>query len=294
MVHPHLSRQPVRRVIRAALAALAVSLPLAGAPGAALARPLDEVRDSGYLRVTVYRNNRPWSWFEDGKPRGIDVAIGEALAKALGVRVAFMQLRDDDRIDDDLRNGVWRGTVTGEAPGDVMLHVPYDKELEIRNDLVKLAAPYHIDGLAMAVDPAKADAARDFSLFKTEKVSVDVGTLADFVLVSAFDHALIPNVVHARGTEQAFKAYERGEVAAVYGSSAEIEAGARASKRPVTLIYPKTGLRSEWTLGIAVRVNSRDLGYALADVLEQMKTSGALQRIFAEEGVTWRPPKLEE
>jgi ABC-type amino acid transport substrate-binding protein len=283
-------------VIRLAFAVLGLLVALAFAPAPSLARPLDEVRDSGYLRVTVYRNNKPWSWFENGKPHGIDVEIGAALAKALGVRVEYLELRDDDRIDDDLRNGVWRGTVTGEAPGDVMLHVPYDKELEVRNDLVKLAAPYHVDGLALAIDPAKAGSpgAQDFSLFKTEKVSVDVGTLADFVLVSAFDHQLIPNVVHARGTERAFKAYEEGEVAAVYGASAEIEAGARALKRPATVIYPKVHLRSEWALGLAVRVNSRDLGYALADVIEQMKTSGEMGRIFASYGVTWRPPKLAE
>jgi ABC-type amino acid transport substrate-binding protein len=281
-------------VIRLALALLGLFAALALGPAPAAARPLDEVRDSGSLRVTVYRNNKPWSWFENGKAFGIDVEIGAALAKALGVRVEYLELREDDRIDDDLRNGVWRGTVVGEAPGDVMLHVPYDKELEVRNDLVKLAGPYHTDGLALAVDPAKAEAAKDFSLFKTEKVGVDVGTLADFVLVSAFDHQLIPNVVHARGTDRAFKAYEQGEVAAVYGSSAEIEAGARAVTRPVTIIYPKTHVRSEWVLSLAVRVNSRDLGYALADAIEQMKTSGELQRIFESHGVTWRPPKLAE
>ncbi|MFO1151782.1 MAG: transporter substrate-binding domain-containing protein [Alsobacter sp.] len=281
-------------MIRLALALVGLVGALVLAPGPAHARPLDEVRDSGALRVTVYRNNKPWSWFENGKPHGIDVEIGAALARALGVRVEYLELREDDRIDDDLRNGVWRGTVVGEAPGDVMLHVPYDKELEVRNDLVKLAAPYHVDGLAMAVDPAKATAAQDFSLFRTEKVSVDVGTLADFILVSAFDHKLIPNVVHARGTERAFKAYELGEVVAVYGASAEIEAGLRELRRPATLIYPTTTLRSEWVLGLAVKVNSRDLGYAMADVIEQMKTSGEMERIFARHGVTWRAPRLAE
>jgi ABC-type amino acid transport substrate-binding protein len=289
--HPHLSRQPLRRLI----AALALGLSALIAPlAAAEARPLDEVKASGVLRVTVYRDNKPWSWIENGKPTGIDVDIGTALAKSLGVKPEFIDLRADDRIDDDLRNGVWKGSVVGDAPGDVMLHVPYDKELEVRNDLVKLTAPYHVDGLAMAIDPGNVDRARDFSLFETEKISVDVGSLADFVLVSAKDHRLIPNVVHARGTERAFQAYEAGEVVAVYGASAEIEAAARASKRPVVVIYPDTQVRSAWTLGLAVRINSRDLGYALADAIEQMKTSGEMQAIFERYGVNWRPPKLAE
>ncbi len=266
---------------------------LALVPARAPARPLDEVKASGTLRVTVYRDNAPFSWSEGGKLRGIDVDIGAALARDLGVKVEYMELRADDRVDDDLRNGVWRGTVVGQAPGDVMLHVPYDHQLEIRNDLVKLAAPYHVEGLAMAVDPASAERARDLSLFETEKVAVDVGTLADFVLVSARDHALLANVVHVRGTQQAFEAFERGEVAAFYGSASEVEPLAHASKRPVVLVDPSTTVPKRWTLALAVRVNARDLGYAVGDSIEAMKASGELKRIFENYGVTWQPPSTD-
>ena len=69
-------------------------------------------------------------------------------------------LRADDNINDDLRNGVWRGTLLGDRPGDVMLHVPNDTHVERANDRVKLSAPYQVEGFAMAVDPAKAEARR--------------------------------------------------------------------------------------------------------------------------------------
>jgi ABC-type amino acid transport substrate-binding protein len=275
---------------------LSAGLALLGALTAvlpALARPLDEVKAAGVLRVTVYRDNAPFSWSEDGTARGIDVEIGAALARDLGVRVEYMELRADDRVDDDLRNGVWRGTVVGQAPGDVMLHVPYDHDLEVKNDLVKLVAPYHVEGLAMAVDPAKAEQAKSFALFETEKVSVDVGSLADFVLVSARDHGILNNVVHVRGTKGAFDAFERGEVSAVYGAAAAIEPLARKAKRPLAVIEPPTTVPDHWTVGAAVRINSRDLGYAIADSIEAMKTSGELKRIFESHGVTWRMPAVD-
>ena len=58
---------------------------------------------------------------------GIDVDIAEDLAKSVGAKLDLFNLRADDDINDDLRNGVWKGTVFGAAPGDVMMHVPYDK-----------------------------------------------------------------------------------------------------------------------------------------------------------------------
>ena len=107
--------------------------------------------------------------------KGIDVDVGAALAKQLGLKVDYLELRADDDIGDDLRNGVWRGSLLGTQPGDVMLHVPYDKQIESANDKIKLVAPYDNEGLAMAVEPAKADSARDFALFETEKVAVEGG-----------------------------------------------------------------------------------------------------------------------
>ena len=153
--------------MRAALLALAVLLT---APAAA--RPLAEVQKTGTLRVAVYQDYKPYSFREDGKLVGVDVEIARALAERLNARLDLFELRADDDINDDLRNGVWRGSLVGAAPGDVMLHVPYDKRIEKDNDRVALLAPYHVDGMAMVVDPARSAAAEDLSLLKTEKAAV--------------------------------------------------------------------------------------------------------------------------
>jgi ABC-type amino acid transport substrate-binding protein len=272
------------------LSALGLVAALVAAP-AALARPLGEVEKSGVLRIAVYQDYKPYSWREDGKPVGIDVEIAERLADALGARLDLFELRADDDINDDLRNGVWRGSVVGGAPGDVMLHVPYDKRLEAANDRVALLAPYHVDGMAMVVDPAKAAAATDLSLLKTEKAAVAVGTIGDMILISVQDHALQPNVVHERTLEQAAGDYEKGQVAAFYGEASAAQAFARHGARPFAIVYPKTGLGGDWPIGVAVKSDSRDLGEAVAKALGELAESGQVEKIFAKYGVDWRKPE---
>jgi ABC-type amino acid transport substrate-binding protein len=281
----------MRATARAALLTAALCGGLA--PQFAEARTLAEVKAAGALRVTVYRDYKPWSWDENGALKGIDVDIGAALAKQLGVKVVYFPLRADDNLNDDLRNGVWRGTLLGEQPGDIMLHVPHDQRVEAANDKIKLTAPYQVEGLAMAVEPGKSDQAKDFSLFEKEKVAVDLGTLSDIILLSARDHKLIANVIHVRGEGKAAEAFDKGEVVAFYGEAALVENLAEHASRPVTIIYPEHKLAQTWPIGGAVKVNAVDLADAIDKEMAGLSASGELKRIFASYGVTWRPPTQE-
>ena len=290
MGDPHLSRFPLRRVIARFLSlCLCVS---AAAPLAA--RPLEDVRATGVLRVTVYRDFKPYSWIENGRARGIDVEIAEGLARKLGVKADFNELRADDNLDDDLRNGVWKGTILGRAPGDVMMHVPFDKTIEAKNDLVKLTGPYHNDRLVLIVASKKAAEASDFALFEKEKIGVVVGSLADLILMSARDRKLIRNVVHFRNSEGAAQAFERGEVQALYGPASEIEPLRAQSQSHLAILSPPTSLPHEWSLGLAIRTNAQDLSAVLAQALETMKNNGEMERIFAGHGIVWANPATTE
>jgi ABC-type amino acid transport substrate-binding protein len=273
--------------MRAALALAALAL-LALPAGA---RPLADVRQAGALRVAVYQDYKPYSWREDGKPVGIDVDIAHAVAESLGLRLDLFELRAGDDIEDDLRNGVWKGTVLGDAPADAMLHMPYDKRIEDGNDRIALLAPYHIDGMAMVVDPAKQAAASDLSLLKTDKAAVAYGTIGDMILISVQDHALQPNVVHERNLEKAAGDFERGEVSAFYGEASAAQAFARKGARPFAIVYPHTGMGADWPIGIAVKRDSRDTGAAVAAALDDMAASGRLKEIFGRYGVDWRKPE---
>lgn len=272
---------------------LAAALLMAAASGLQ-ARTLEAVKSGGVLRVTVYNDYKPWSWNENGVPKGIDVDLAAALAKRLGVKVDYLFLRADDNIDDDLRNGVWRGSLVGEAPGDVMLHVPHDSKIEADNDKVKLTAPYQVEGLAMAVQPDKAERAKDFSLFETEKVAVDLGSLSDFILLSARDHKLIDRVVHVRGEQKAVQAFDRGEVVAFYGESAMVESLAHELGKPVTIVFPEHRFARSWPVGGAVKADSIELADAIDAETAALVASGELQKIFASYGVNWRQPPQEK
>jgi ABC-type amino acid transport substrate-binding protein len=97
-------------VMRAmALAALGI------APGVQAA-PLAKVKALGVLRVAVYKDNRPWSWRQDGKIMGIDADLGTALAGKLGVHVDLAELMPGDDVAADLRNGVWKGGWASSLP----------------------------------------------------------------------------------------------------------------------------------------------------------------------------------
>ena len=288
MGHSHLSRLALRRrLIAGALGFAAFCL----APiFSVAARPLDKVRETGVLRVAVYQDYKPYSWRENGRAVGIDVEIADALAKSIGARLDLFELSAGDDIGDDLRNGVWRGSVLGESPGDVMLHVPFDRLLEKQNDKVSLFGPYHVDGMAMIVDPTKAAAALDLSLFEREKVAVAVGTIGDMLMITTHDYSFRNNVVHERDLERAAGDFENGATPAFYGEASASEAFARAGARPFAIVYPKTGLTSDWAIGMAVKSDSRDLGAYLETALNKLTDSGEMQKIFAKYGVDWRKP----
>ncbi len=75
---------------------------LLGAARAA-ARPLDEARDSGWLRVALYEDYAPFSWVENGTPRGIDAEIGARIAAELGMKTRWLTRVAGESVDDDLR-----------------------------------------------------------------------------------------------------------------------------------------------------------------------------------------------
>ncbi len=130
-----------------------------------LNRPADRTYDlilaSGYLKVGLYENFPPYSWQEEGEPRGIDVDIGRRIAEAMGVELRVHWITPDETLDDDLRNNVWKGHYLAKRRiADVMLRVPYDKKYaymrdstgEVINDQVVLFGPYQQEQWQIAFD----------------------------------------------------------------------------------------------------------------------------------------------
>ncbi|NBT05828.1 MAG: hypothetical protein EBS54_03445 [Betaproteobacteria bacterium] len=95
------------------------------------------------------RSNTPFSDQDSG---GIDVDIARALADKLGLKLDLAWAEADEKVEDDLRNYVWKGHYMGNEIADLMLHMPVDPVFNERVKQVKLIAPYYAENLMVARD----------------------------------------------------------------------------------------------------------------------------------------------
>lgn len=263
------------------------------------ARPLDDVVKSGYLDIAVYEDFKPYSWTdESGKPRGIDVDIVSEVARLMGVEPRVVVRTAGENLDADLRFNIWRGDISTNKVVDVMMHVPQDKglnelqpgEAEPRNDLVHFCCRYQLETFAVVSDP-DIITPKTFAPFVYNKIGVEVDTVPDFFLSSAFGGQLMNSVVRRPTFNQTIELFESGEVAAVMATRAQAEWIAANSKRKTVITTPPTPdiVRRSWPVGLAVRTDSRDLGYEMDIHLENMAKSGKLAEIMKVYGVTYTP-----
>lgn len=279
----------VARVFKAVLFAGVLAL----FASTANARPLDDVTDSGEITIFVYSDYAPYSYMKDGEAVGIDVEIAEELAKSLGVKLNLLMRGADENLDDDLRINVWKGDLIHRRLADVMLHVPVDPEVDYRNEFAVIMGGYFQETMAVVYDADKIPEVKTFGRFVSQLIGVELDTAADFFLSGAFRGKLMPNVRRGRTFEEAVALYTEGKVPAFLASRAQAEWVATQAPLINSVIAqpPMPGMvRLGWPIGIAIKHDSRDLGYTLTDVLSEMQQSGKLQSIYEQYGVTYLPP----
>lgn len=258
----------------------------------ASARPIDEVIADGTLRVIAYLDNAPFSDEENGVPRGIDVDLAHAIARELGVKAEVILRMQGEKADDDLRANVWRGPLTGGGTGDVMMHVPIDREFAIRNREAVLGNAYFQERVAVAIHPELTGTNPGFDVFKSKKIGVQLATVADYFLMTYEDGALISNVSHHVKPEVGAREFISKDTAALMGVRSKIESLLhRDGVKPTLVEPPMPGIvRTDWLVGMAWKENSRDLGYAIEAALKRLRDTGELARMFEAHGVTYVPP----
>lgn len=266
------------------LCALALARPLGAAP-------LAKVRELGVLRVGLYADNRPWSWDEGGVPSGIDVDLARAIAEALGVRADIALFPADEDISDDLRNVVWRGGVLGFQRCDLMLHVPFDMQLAAKENDVVFVAPYYREEFTALCTGRTKDCDMPPQRFVGSKVGAEIDSIPDFYLVGGFGGILRGDVEHYPTGFAAASAVHDGEIEMAVATRAQIEASiaahpdSRAKRRASPLpMLPSSG----WDIGMAVREDSRTLGFAVEDIVSAMTADGRMAALFGRHGVTWQ------
>lgn len=277
-------------------AVLALIIAVVATSTESLARPLDDVRASGVLRVIVYTDFRPFSWEDGGKVVGIDADIGRAIADKLGVEANIIARGAGEEVDDDIRSNIWQGPRTGGVKGDVMMHVPLERELIARNDLAALSNGYYHERVVLALrndvlgDEAGLEAFRDG---KGNKVACQFATSTHYFLAFALDGTLRNNVSPFVKFESAAEEFLEGRSAGLMGRRAQIEAALRDKDLKLRVLepeFPET-LRSNWNVGTAVKEDSRDLGYAIGRALRELRATGELEKIFEKYGVSYVAPR---
>ncbi|MFT5719926.1 MAG: ABC-type amino acid transport substrate-binding protein [Motiliproteus sp.] len=291
---------------------LLIGLLIAGLPISAQALSYDELLAGGRLKVAVYRDFPPYSYQEEGQARGVDVELAQAIASGLGLELALHWMIADETLDDDLRNHLWKGhylardesgPMLRREVADLMLRVPYDRDFAFKvdpdgrvvNDLVHLFGPYQRESWALVYDTEQLESIENLAIFQYDKVGVEIDTLPDFYLSSAFRGRLLNNVKHFGSVQLALQAIATGEVAAVMGTQSELQWGVRQLQYPQRLRtadipFPNL-VRRSWDLGMAVRDDQRQLAYAVEDIVDRMVKSGRMAKIYQRYGVQYAKPE---
>lgn len=256
------------------------------APLGLSATPLARVRELGVLKVGIYNDMPPFH--VDGK--GIDVELAQALAGALGVKLALLPFNGDDNMNDDLRNMVWKGHYLGYGPADVLLHVPVDKPLMDANPQVSIFAPYYRDRVMIARNVERLPQLDMLSQLGDKPVAVPGMSLAGWLLIGADGGAYKSQLnTQLKDGAEAARALLRGEVAAAAGMASELESVLRGDARFAITPLPSPRIsRSGWAVGVAVKREATELAHALQAAINELAGSGRLREMFTRVNVAWQ------
>jgi len=267
-------------------------------------RAFDDIIESGVLKVAMYENFPPYSYQQDGQPRGVDFELAQKLAEGLGLKLEVLWVTPDETLDDDLRNFIWKGHyLRRDVLADVMLRVPYDREFsykrneldELINELVVMFGPYQRERWQTAYDDRRIEDVPSVAVFQYHPIGVEVDSVPSFYLSSVFEGRLAKNLHHYPSVQQAFAALKEGEVDATMAMRGEIEwLMAQAGDSHLKLAenaYPNMG-KQVWDLGMAVHESNRQLAYALEEVLEPLILEGGMEKLYAKHGLHYELPGL--
>jgi len=248
------------------------------------------------LKVAVYKDNAPFSDGAAAEMKGLDVALAEALARQMSLKLSLLPFDAGENMGDDLRNMVWKGHYLGYGPADVMLHVPADKYLAQKNPQVMIMAPYMRESVVLVHDTRKlADAAAPEDL-KGVQLAAERGAGAASVLMG-YGGGLLRNQVSIFNTgTEAVQAAVDGKAAAALVTRAQAESvlsrnpGSATHFRITKLNFNNGIADTGWPVGMAIKSGHKELGLALEAALKSLRESGELLKIFQQHGMTLTAP----
>ena len=181
--------------------------------------------------------------------------------------------------------------MVGQAPADVMLHVPFDPAFAKTQEQVAILAPYYRESFAMACGPA-VDCELPPPQYKGRRLTAEIDSIPDFYLSGSFGGVLRSDVRHVPSGIAAVQALNDDGADVAMATRAQVENVLSAGSRTIKARKgPLPAMTSPgWDVGIAVKADDRALGEQLAATIAALAADGTTATIFARYGVTPRAP----
>jgi len=266
-------------------------------------RSYDDIIESKTISIAVYRDFVPFSYQENGESKGIDVEVAKHIAEQLGVELKLRWMSAGENVEGDLRNNLWKGDLINRTVADLMLRTPYDKDYSmLRDDVgllvheqVHMFAPYHTESWQIVFNGKKIDSVPTMAIFQYHDIGVEVDSIPQFYLLSAFNGRMRNRAKHFSSLPLALAAMQASKVDAVMGLRSQITHYQHQldanTYQLATNAFPMIG-QQQWDLGMAVKNDYRQLSYAVADIVEAMIKKGLMQKIFTQYHAHYQAPSL--
>lgn len=256
-----------------ALATLALLASVAGWGGSVDAASLAAIRERGTLNVCAHPEALPFSSQDPAQP-GLQLELGGAIAKALGVRMHVDWIvfsRHARRVDCD---AVMGSIVQDRGPDKGPRRGP------------RLSRPYASSGYLLVVPRAAVGLNRPEDV-KGGKIGVEHASWPHYLL----DSQGIATASFASQTE-ILEALAGGGIAAAMVTGPYLgwylKQHPEGAVKPVEAYVPHPDLR--WNVAVGLRNADDALVQAVNQALDRLLADGTIQGIFAKYGITYVPP----
>ena len=253
------------------------------------------IRETGTLKVAVYKDNPPFSFETGGQLQGLDIDIARALAAQMGLSASFLPFSAGEDMGADLRWMVERGHYLGFGPADLMMRVPVDRNLMFGNRKVLILTPYMSERPVLMYDSRRLDAPRTPEDLQGLPLAGEMGTGLTSAMLGYGGGLLREQVRIVPSAGRAAQSVIEGEVAATYTTRSAAETAMNQSTLParhVRLVEFDMGHRASrgWPIGVAIKSANHELRKALESAMANLQASGQMLEIFRAHRLTLTAP----
>jgi ABC-type amino acid transport substrate-binding protein len=133
------------------------------------------------------------------------------------------------------------------------------------------------------------------AVFQYHDIGVEVDSIPQFYLMSVFNGRMSKRAKQFNSVELAVSAMHEQKIDAVMGLRSQVSYYQHQLASPnyqlASNAFPNIG-KQQWDIGMAVKSDFRQLGYAVTDIVEEMIASGKMKKLFEEHHAVYQLPGL--